>query len=436
MATLVILGLQWGDEGKGKIVDMLAERFDVVARYQGGHNAGHTVAIDDQRFVLHLIPSGILHPDTQCVIGNGVVMDPVAFFQEIDELQQRGLNNIPERLFVSARAHIILPYHRVLDQTREKNWGAKKIGTTGRGIGPAYESKMGRSGIVTADLLNETVFREKLRTALETVKQIGGEEFPELAYEPMCQTYLNYGEQLRPYLVDCSLFLRQAIKKGKHLLCEGAQGAMLDVDHGTYPYVTSSSACAGGACTGLGLGPTQINSVLGVIKAYTTRVGEGPFPTELFDDNGKTLRDRGNEYGATTGRPRRCGWFDAVIGRYAVRINDARAVAVMKLDVLDSFPKINICTGYRYRNDVITELPIAPDNLAACEPIYEEHEGWQQSTAGIEHYDDLPSKARGYLDRIAELLGTDIAIISTGPKRSQTIINKEHATFLRLKRHS
>ncbi|GAK55418.1 adenylosuccinate synthetase [Candidatus Vecturithrix granuli] len=432
MATLVILGLQWGDEGKGKIVDMLAERFDVVARYQGGHNAGHTVTIDDQKFVLHLIPSGILHADTQCVIGNGVVIDPAAFFQEIDELQQRGLDDIPGRLFVSARAHVIMPYHRVLDRIREESRGVKKIGTTGRGIGPTYESKMGRTGIVIADLLNETVFREKLHTALDAIKQICGENFPELAYEPMGSTYLNYGDQLRPYIVDCSLFLRQAVKKGKRILCEGAQGAMLDVDHGTYPYVTSSSACAGGVCTGLGLGPTQINFVLGVIKAYTTRVGEGPFPTELFDDDGKVLRERGNEYGATTGRPRRCGWFDAVVGRYAVRINDAHALSVMKIDVLDPFPKIKICTGYRYRNDVITELPMAPDALAACEPIYEEHDGWQQSTVGVEQYDELPPKAKAYLNRIAELLETDIAIISTGPKRRQTIINEKSATFLHL----
>lgn len=433
MANLVILGLQWGDEGKGKIVDMLAERFDVAARYQGGHNAGHTIKIGDQKFVLHLIPSGILHQDTQCVIGNGVVVDPVALFQEIEELQQRGIGDIPGRLFVSARAHVIMPYHRILDQTRESSRGKKKIGTTGRGIGPTYEMKMGRSGIVISDLLNEAVFREKLQIALDGVKQLVGGDLPELSFESICTTYLNYGEQLRPYIVDCSLFLQQAVKKGKHILCEGAQGAMLDVDHGTYPYVTSSSACAGGVCTGLGIGPTQIDSVLGVIKAYTTRIGEGPFPTELFDQDGDMLRNRGQEYGATTGRPRRCGWFDAVVGRYAVRLNDARALSIMKLDILDTFPTIKICTGYRYRGDLITELPMAPEALAECTPVYEEHEGWRQPTVGIEQYDELPLKARAYLDRLADLLDTEIALISTGPKRSQTIIKAERALLPPLK---
>lgn len=422
MANLVVLGLQWGDEGKGKIVDMLAERYDIVARYQGGHNAGHTVNIGDQKFVLHLIPSGILHPGKQCVIGNGVVVDPEALIKEMDELRQRGIEDFEGRLFISARSHVIMPYHRILDRARESDLGEKKIGTTGRGIGPAYESKMARSGIIISDLLSEEVFREKLKTNLRYVKQLIQKDIPELSYEHICETYLKCGELIRPYVADCSLLLAQAIKSGKQILCEGAQGVMLDVDHGTYPFVTSSSASTGGACTGLGIGPGKIDQVLGVIKAYTTRVGEGPFPTELFDREGETLREKGGEYGATTGRPRRCGWFDAVIGRYAVRINGVDSLAVMKLDVLDTFPTINVCTGYLYRGEQITELPMSPRALQECMPVYEEHAGWRQSTEGIEHYDDLPDKAKAYLDRLADLVGTNISIISTGPKRRQTII--------------
>lgn len=422
MANLVVLGLQWGDEGKGKIVDMLAERYDIVARYQGGHNAGHTVNIGDQKFVLHLIPSGILHPGKQCVIGNGVVVDPEALIKEMDELRQRGIEDFEGRLFISARSHVIMPYHRILDRARESDLGEKKIGTTGRGIGPAYESKMARSGIIISDLLSEDVFQEKLKTHLRYVKQLIQKDIPELSYEHICETYLKCGELIRPYVADCSLLLTQAIKSGKQILCEGAQGVMLDVDHGTYPFVTSSSASTGGACTGLGIGPGKIDQVLGVIKAYTTRVGEGPFPTELFDREGETLREKGGEYGATTGRPRRCGWFDAVIGRYAVRINGVDSLAVMKLDVLDTFPTINVCTGYLYRGEQITELPMSPRALQECMPVYEEHAGWRQSTEGIEHYDDLPDKAKAYLDRLADLVGTNISIISTGPKRRQTII--------------
>ncbi len=417
----MILGLQWGDEGKGKIVDLLSDRFDIIARYQGGHNAGHTVKIGDDKFVLHLIPSGILHEGKQCVIGNGVVVDPEALLKEMDELRGQGITDIEGRLFVSARAHVIMPYHQVLDRAREHELAKKKIGTTGRGIGPTYECKMARTGIIMSDLLNTHLFREKVRAYFHYVTRLLRELPAELSYDQVCDTYEGYAERLRPVIKDTALFLAQAMKAGKRILCEGAQGVMLDVDHGTYPYVTSSSASIGGACTGLGLGPKHLDQVLGVIKAYTTRVGEGPFPTELLDQDGEMLRVRGNEYGATTGRPRRCGWFDAVVGRYAVRINGVDALAVTKLDVLDECPIIKICTGYRLNGETLPELPMAPEALQDCEPMYEEHEGWQESTEGLEDYEALPDKAKAYLNRLSELVETPIQLISTGPKRSQTI---------------
>ncbi|PID56116.1 adenylosuccinate synthase [candidate division KSB3 bacterium] len=425
MANLIALGLQWGDEGKGKIVDMLSERFDVICRYQGGHNAGHTVRIGDNTFVLHLIPSGILHKGKHCVIGNGVVVDPEALFREIDALRDQGISDIEGRLFVSARAHVIMPYHLLLDRAHETALGEDKIGTTGRGIGPAYEQKSARSGLLVSDLLHESTFFRKLQMQLDKVKNCLGNDAQDFSCDALCEACLTFAKRLKPYVVDCSLFLAQALKNGKDILYEGAQGVMLDIDHGSYPYVSSSSACAGGACTGLGVGPTTIDAVLGVIKAYTTRVGEGPFPTELFDQNGKELQEYGGEFGATTGRPRRCGWFDALIGRYAVRVNGVSSLAVMKLDVLDRFPVVKICTGYRYNGEHLTELPMQPEALQDCEPIYETHEGWQQSTAGITDYDELPKNARCYLDRLAELLETEIAVVSTGPRRSETIIKAQ-----------
>ena len=421
MGNIVILGLQWGDEGKGKIVDLLSDRFDIIARYQGGHNAGHTVKIGDDKFVLHLIPSGILHEGKQCVIGNGVVVDPQALLKEMDELREQGIAEIEGRLFVSARAHVIMPYHQVLDRAREHELAKKKIGTTGRGIGPTYECKMARTGIIMSDLLNTHLFREKVRAYFQYVTRLLRELPAELSYDQVCDAYEGYAEQLRPFIKDTSLLLAQAMKAGKRILCEGAQGVMLDVDHGSYPYVTSSSASIGGACTGLGLGPKHLNQVLGVIKAYTTRVGEGPFPTELLDQDGEMLRTRGSEYGATTGRPRRCGWFDAVVGRYAVRINGVDSLAVTKLDVLDGVPTIKICTGYTLNGETFSELPMAPEALQDCEPVYEEHDGWQESTEGLEDYDALPDKAKAYLNRLSELVETPIQLISTGPKRSQTI---------------
>lgn len=426
MPNIVVLGLQWGDEGKGKIVDMLAERFDIIARYQGGHNAGHTVKFQGKKFVLHLIPSGIFHPGKQCVIGNGVVVDPEALLAEMRDLRQQGVEDIEGRLFISTRAHVIMPYHRFLDRSQEQELGEKKIGTTGRGIGPAYESKMARSGIVISDLLHENVLREKVGKNLQRIGRIYQESSPELAYEQICEMYLKCGELLRPYIIDCSLFLHRAMKAGKQILCEGAQGVMLDVDHGTYPYVTSSSTSVGGVFTGLGISPTKIDAVVGVIKAYTTRVGSGAFPTELFDETGDLLRKRGVEYGATTGRPRRCGWFDAVVGKYAVRLNGVSMLAMMKLDILDTFATIRVCTGYEYRGEVITELPMFPEALEECTPFYEEHEGWQQSTEGIAAYENLPAKAQAYLNRLSELLEANIAIISTGAERDQTILKKDH----------
>ncbi len=417
----MILGLQWGDEGKGKIVDLLSDRFDIIARYQGGHNAGHTVKIGDDKFVLHLIPSGILHEGKQCVIGNGVVVDPQALLKEMDELREQGIVEFEGRLFISARAHVIMPYHQVLDRAREHALAKKKIGTTGRGIGPTYECKMARTGIIMSDLLNTHLFREKVRAYFQYVTRLLRELPAELSYDQVCDAYEEYAEQLRPFITDTSLLLAQAMKAGKRILCEGAQGVMLDVDHGSYPYVTSSSASIGGACTGLGLGPKHLNQVLGVIKAYTTRVGEGPFPTELLDQDGEMLRTRGSEYGATTGRPRRCGWFDAVVGRYAVRINGVDSLAVTKLDVLDEVPTIKVCTGYTLNGETLSELPMAPEALQDCEPVYEEHVGWQESTEGLEDYEALPDKAKAYLNRLSELVETPIQLISTGPKRSQTI---------------
>ena len=421
MANIVVLGLQWGDEGKGKIVDLLTDEFDIVARFQGGHNAGHTVKIGDKKFVLHLIPSGILHEGTQCVIGNGVVVDPGALLKEMEDLRQQGIQDFEGRLFISARAHVIMPYHQILDRAREHELAKKKIGTTGRGIGPTYECKMARTGVIMSDLLNPQLFRDKVRAYFDYVTRLVRELPEDLSYDQVCETYLGYAERLRPFIADCSLLLDQAMKSGKQILCEGAQGVMLDIDHGTYPYVTSSSASIGGVCTGLGIGPKHLHKVLGVIKAYTTRVGAGPFPTELMDSVGETLRDRGGEYGATTGRPRRCGWFDAMVGKYAVRINGVDALAVTKLDVLDTSDTISICIGYRYQGEIVTELPMSPEALQDCEPVYEEHAGWRQSTEGLEQYVDLPDKAKAYLNRLSQLLDTPIEIISTGPKRSQTI---------------
>ncbi|MEL6821079.1 MAG: adenylosuccinate synthase [Calditrichota bacterium] len=422
MSVVVIVGAQWGDEGKGKIVDLLSKDYNIVARYQGGANAGHTVIIKDKKYVLHLIPSGILHDDVECVIGNGVVIDPVALIEEIRLLEEKGVH-VEDRLKISQKAHLIMPYHKLLDTASEERQGGQKIGTTKRGIGPAYVDKANRKGIRIVDLLDRSLFEEKLRRNIaeknELLEKIYG-QVP-LDVEQIIDQYLAFDELIDPYIKDTSVYLNSAIEEGKSILLEGAQGTLLDVDHGTYPYVTSSNPSSGGACIGVGIGPTKIDEVLGIIKAYTTRVGEGPFPTELLDEDGEFLRREGNEFGATTGRPRRCGWFDAVIARYAVRINGIDNLAITKLDVLDRFERIKVCTGYKYGDKILREFPTDPMILENCEPVYEEHPGWLEPTTDVRSWDDLPKIARDYLSFLEEITGAPAKIVSVGSKRSQTI---------------
>jgi adenylosuccinate synthase len=419
MKNLAVLGAQWGDEGKGKIVDLLTPHFDIVARYQGGHNAGHTVYVNGVKFVLRLIPSGILHPSVACVIGNGVVVDPQALFAEVDELVRHGID-VENRLFVSDKAHLILPYHRDLDLLSEARRGERKIGTTSRGIGPAYEDKIGRRGIRVADLANPRSLEQNVRDNVLARNRLVHEST--MDWRAVLYQLLETGKRLRPLVRDVSLMLSTAIKAGRSILFEGAQGTLLDIDHGTYPYVTSSNASIGGVCTGLGIGPSAIGSVLGVVKAYTTRVGEGPLPTELTGEMGDRLRDSGNEYGAVTGRPRRCGWYDAVAVRYGVRINGLNALALTKLDVLDGLDRIEICTGYRMGNEVFTEFPSDIAQLAVCEPIYESMPGWSTPTKGIRRFADLPEHARRYIARLEEVSGVPAALVSTGSDRDDTIM--------------
>jgi adenylosuccinate synthase len=433
MANLVVVGTQWGDEGKGKIVDLLTREADYVVRYQGGHNAGHTVVIGQEQFILHLIPAGILHPGKKCVIGNGVVVDPAALIEEVDALIKRGIQ-VSGRLFVSDKSHLIMPYHRAIEKESEAHKGTRKIGTTGRGIGPTYSDKMARIGIRMADLFDGDVFYRKLSENLtemnfflEKLYKVKGFEVKRVYDE-----YMDYASRIREFVTDTSRLLNQAMAEGRDILFEGAQGTHLDVDHGTYPYVTSSNATAGGACTGTGIGPTRIHGVLGVAKAYTTRVGSGPFPTEIKDEECETLRQRGKEYGATTGRPRRCGWFDAVAVRYAVMINGLTTLAITKMDVLDECDEIKLCVGYRYKDKTFHEMPSQISVLDQCEPIYEVFPGWRKPTTGISSYSQLPPQAQAYLNRLAELTQCPIDIISTGSKRDQTIIVQN--PFARFKR--
>jgi len=423
MANLVIVGTQWGDEGKGKIVDILSRDADVVVRYQGGSNAGHTVINHLGTFVFHLIPSGILYRGKTCVIGNGVVVDPAAMIEEMDGLQAKGIR-IGRNFVVSDRAHVILPYHKAIEKASEQSKGSRKIGTTGRGIGPSYADKMARIGIRVGDLLNPHLFRRKLEenvaemnTFLERLYGMEG-----FQVEKIFQQYRGYADRLKDHIADTTVLLNDAIERGKRVLFEGAQGTHLDVDCGTYPYVTSSSAAAGGACIGTGVGPTKIDGVMGIAKAYTTRVGGGPFPTELKDDVGGGLQERGKEFGATTGRPRRCGWFDAVVVRYAVRVNGMTSLAVTKLDVLDGFDEIKLCTGYRYDGRLYKDMPADLQVLTDCEPVYETFKGWAAPTTGITSYAKLPPEAKRYLARIEELAACPIDIISTGSKREETIL--------------
>ena len=429
--VIAVIGAQWGDEGKGKIVDLLAERFDIVVRYQGGHNAGHSVQIGNQSFVLHLLPSGIVHEGKTCVLGNGMVIDPTAFFEEADRLSAQGISITPERVKVSSRAHLILPYHRALDHTSEERLGNEKVGTTLRGIGPAYEDKAGRRGIRFADALVPEVLRSRIERNLEDANRIieayGGKP---LDAETIIAETSAMVERLEPFIADTSHFLNQAAAARRTILLEGAQATLLDVDHGTYPFVTSSSTTVGGACVGTGLAPKHITGVLGIVRTYTTRVGEGPFPTEMLEGEaelGQLIRERGREYGASTGRPRRCGWFDAFATRYAAEINGFTAVALTKLDVLDALEEIKVCVGYNLDGKKCDSLPSVSHDLRRVEPIYETLPGWKAPTVGVTDLSELPRAAREYVNFLSNQIGVQIGLISTGPERSQTIIVRESA---------
>ncbi len=423
MGNLVVIGAQWGDEGKGKIVDILARDADVVVRYQGGSNAGHTVINSRDTFVFHLIPSGILYRGTLCVIGNGVVVDPAALIEEMDRLQSKGVR-IGRNFAISQRAHLILPYHKAIDKASEQSKGVRRIGTTGRGIGPSYADKMARIGIRMGDLLNPPLFKKKLEENLVEINWLLERlhKVETFQLEKVFVQYMGYADRLKGYIADTTTMLNKTIEAGRTVLFEGAQGTHLDIDFGTYPYVTSSSAAAGGACTGTGVGPTKIDAVMGVAKAYTTRVGSGPFPTELSDEVGGGLQERGKEFGSTTGRPRRCGWFDGVILRHATQVNGLTSLAVTKLDVLDGCKELKLCTGYRYNGKVLRDMPADLQVLTESQPIYETMKGWTASTTGATKYRQLPAEAKRYLDRIEQLAGCPIDMISTGSKRDQTIV--------------
>ena len=417
--NIAVLGAQWGDEGKGKIVDLLTRHFSIVARYQGGHNAGHTVYAGGRKFVLRLLPSGILHEGITCVIGNGLVVDPQALFSEIDELAAAGIA-IGSRLVVSDKAHLILPYHRELDLLSEARRGERRIGTTSRGIGPAYEDKIARRGVRVGDLANVDSLAEAVQQNVAARNRLIADSTmdPRQVLEDLQRAWAR----MSPWVSDVSLFLARARDAGRSIMFEGAQGTLLDIDHGTYPYVTSSNATIGGVCTGLGVGPKAIDGVLGVAKAYTTRVGEGPLPTELTGELGNRLRESGQEFGAVTGRPRRCGWYDAVAVRYAVRVNGLDALALTKLDVLDGLPELKVCTAYRCRGVTLTEMPGDVAQLSACEPVYESLPGWTTPTAGVRDFDRLPREARSYIARLEDITGVSAAVISTGSAREDTII--------------
>jgi adenylosuccinate synthase len=426
MANVAIIGAQWGDEGKGKIVDLFTQEADIVVRFQGGNNAGHTLVVDGDKTILHLVPSGALHPNKLCVIGNGVVVDPEILIEEIAALKTRGHLASDEQLRISEQAHVIMPYHKAIDLARERLRGKGKIGTTGRGIGPAYEDKVARVGIRFVDLLEEDTFREKLTRNIEEknfyLKAILKEKA--LDFNKIHDSYGNFREKLKVYVANTGLLLDQEMRAGKRVLFEGAQGTLLDVDHGTYPYVTSSSTITGGACSGSGVGPQHIQQVIGISKAYTTRVGSGPFPTEVDGPEGETLRREGAEFGATTGRSRRCGWFDAVGVRHAVRMNGMTGIALTKLDVLTGFKKIPICTGYRYQGKAVEEFPASSKVMQGAEPIYEEVPGWNTALDDVRKFADLPRAAQNYVKRIEEVIGTEIILVSVGPGREQTILLK------------
>jgi len=419
----VIVGTQWGDEGKGKIVDLLAEFADVVVRFQGGNNAGHTMWVNGKQFISHLVPSGILQQKI-CMLGNGMVVDPKVLLEEIDTLKQNNIDVCPEKMRISEKAHVIMPYHKQIDVAREKMKADKKIGTTGRGIGPAYEDKASRLGLRFTELLDPTTLSEHIENLIEEknfyLTQYCNDS--PLKIRDILDTYNAYARQLAPYITDVSVEIHQSIQQGKHILFEGAQGTHLDVDHGTYPYVTSSNTVSGNACSGSGIGPKDISDVMGVVKAYTTRVGEGPFPTELNDETGEILQQKGVEFGATTGRKRRCGWLDAVMLENAVRLNGLTGLAITKLDVLSGLKSLKICTGYKYRGDILHQFPANLKILAACKPVYETMAGWTEDISGIRNMEDLPQNTRQYLKRIETLTHTPIHLVSVGPARDETII--------------
>ena len=425
MANIVIVGTQWGDEGKGKIVDLLADLADVVVRFQGGNNAGHTMVVNGEQFISHLVPSGILQKKN-CYIGNGVVVDPLVLIDEMDYLTGRGIDVGPEKLKVSELAHLIMPYHKLIDVAREQLMGDQKIGTTGRGIGPCYEDKITRRGIRFVELIDPELFKERLLSFLDE-KNYYLKNYLSTAPldpQPIIETFSRYAERLLPYVTNVSLALDQAIASGKQLLFEGAQGTHLDIDHGTYPFVTSSNTVSGNACCGSGIGPGRITGVIGIVKAYTTRVGQGPFPSELFDETGDKIQQKGAEFGATTGRKRRCGWLDMVVLNNAVRLNGLTSLTITKLDVLGGFGALNICTGYEYQGRVLTEFPSSPKVLSECKPVYETLPGWSEDISGIRRKEELPRNTRNYLNQIEALSHVPIGIISVGPGRDETIVVK------------
>ncbi|MCL2585041.1 MAG: adenylosuccinate synthase [Streptosporangiales bacterium] len=421
MPAIVLIGAQWGDEGKGKVTDLLGDRVKYVVRYQGGNNAGHTVVVGDEHYALHVLPSGVISPEVIPVIGNGVVIDPKVLLEEIDGLESRGVSC--EKLLISANAHLIMPYHRALDKVSERFLGKAKIGTTGRGIGPTYGDKVARTGIRIQDLFDPGILEQKLELALRDKNQLLTKVYNRRAIEAkrIAEEYSTYAERLKPYVADTGLILDQALKNDVNVLLEGAQGSLLDVDHGTYPFVTSSNPTAGGAAVGSGVGPTKITKVIGIIKAYTTRVGSGPFPTELLDDQGEWLRKAGGEFGVTTGRPRRCGWFDAVIARYATRVNGVTDYCVTKLDVLSGLDKIPVCVAYEVDGKKHDEIPMTQTDFHHAKPVYEYLDGWSEDISGARTFGDLPKKAQTYVKTIEEMSGAQVSAIGVGPRRDQTL---------------
>ncbi len=423
MSNTVVVGTQWGDEGKGKVVDLLSEYADHVVRFQGGNNAGHTMVVQGKEIISHLVPSGIIQKK-KCFIGNGVVVDPMVLLQEVDYLNENGIDASPEMLKISNRAHMIMPYHKRIDKAREIIKGKGRIGTTGRGIGPSYEDKATRRGVRFADLLEKELFVEKVKSILDEKNFYLEKYFNEEPIDPgkVIEQFAEVKERLLPYIADVSVLLYEGTRAGKKILFEGAQGTHLDVEHGTYPFVTSSNTVSGNAACGAGLGPKHLHEILGIVKAYTTRVGQGPFPTELFDSTGEKLQDKGSEFGATTGRRRRCGWLDAVMLKNAARLNSLTGIAITKLDVLDELEEIKICTGYEYKGGIVKDFPASIELLNNCKPVYETMPGWNQDTSGTRDYNDLPDRTRDYLKRIEELTEVKIKMISVGPARESTII--------------